>query len=650
MKNIISQILIMGSLVALTACGGGGGGGTTPPATADPATAINIYAESSQTSGTAVDASGVWESRCHYGPGNDRKRKITFDGLTYSYAETHYTSGDLSCSGTATTYDSDFQLPISTNGTKMMNTWIDGATLETTAPTRTDNAGLLTTSPIATRLDVDVTGGTFLSAVTAKQIYYIDDTTTPWVLHRDHFQSKDTDGYANNLADHDMYYKIGATSSYSLLTATTGAINLQSGDIQGSINTACYVDGSSNGIIENISISDTTWTYTVKTYASDAACTNTPTTTTAVATLTVGSNRRVSRWINGSGVTVTPPATALDSGKLLPSDAPYTVIHGVVTSSNNPDINVAQTFSSGYVIDKSSTGGVVLYRVQDTTKNIVTIADPFTNIPAPASGPNLVININSVVNTNYSTTEIAYTIQNTGDTATNTGFQVMGWQDRAGAPVYGVASSGNFNNHNILAAGASESAVLTVSNVTVVPGASLNAYLIVDMLEAIGESDEGLTGANDNLSSLPWTAGDLFEYRGSMFSDRNTTTTITATYYTGSDYTRLRFNDSANGGYTFIIDLNGEIANQTYTLTDFTSPGTVRDVSDISPTETYTLMPWEPVTPQSAQITFSSVDVVTGRIAGGYAVNLCLSSASQTCSTTKVYTGSFSMIRDADAP
>lgn len=443
-------------------------------------------------------------------------------------------------------------------------------------------------------------------------------------------------------------------ASITLKTATSGSVDLSTTELSGSITTACYANNS-NGRIDSVSISDLTWTYNEYTYSGDTSCSTTPITQTVVATLSIGADSTIdvnnNGWIDGNNTPLTaPPPSALDSNTSLPDISAYTIINGEVTSSTLQGISAGDTFSSGYVIDDSSPDGVVLYRVQDTATNVATDADPFTNIPTPALGPNLVININSVVNTNYSTTEIVYTIQNTGDTATSSGFQVMGWHDRATAPVYGVASSGNFNSHNIMAAGASESGVLTVYNTTVTPGDTLNAYLIADIFETIGESNEGLTGVNDNLSSMAWTAGDIFIYRGADFSDINTTTTITATYYASSDSTRLRFNDSVNGSYTFIIDLNGEIAAGTYNLTDFTSAGSVKDVSDISPTETYTLMPWEPVISQGAEIVINSAGAAGEIISGTYSANLCLSSASQTCSSTKVYQGSFSMIRDANAP
>lgn len=380
MKHSISKIILAGSLITLTACGGGGDTSTsTPPPTSS---TINIFAESSQSSGIPIDISGVWETSCK----NGKIKIMTFDGTTYSYAEKHYAIIDTTCSNAPTQiYNSDALLPATTNGTKVVSEWIGPSANPIAAPTRTDNAGPLTAQPAVTRLDIDTTGGVFFS-IADKQLLYIDDTTTPWLMYLYHYQSLDAEGYPNNLASYEPLYKVGVASTVSLLTATSGALNLQSGDLQGSISTACYVDGNSDGIIETVSMNDTQWTYTVKTHAGDNTCATPTSTTTAVATLTVGSNKKTTSWIDGSGVGVSPPKTADltdDPLNSLPADTPYTTFNGLVTSSTNPSISVGQSFSEGYIIDNSSTSGVVLYRIKDAATNNPKgrDVDPFTNIP-----------------------------------------------------------------------------------------------------------------------------------------------------------------------------------------------------------------------------------------------------------------------------
>lgn len=381
-NSTLNNIILVSSLITLTACGGGGGGGdvTPPPASPPPpAPTINIYTESSQSTGTPVDVSGVWETPCK----NNKIKIMTFDSNTYSYAEKHYASTDTSCSNAPTQiYNSDSQLPATTNGSKIVTEWRDPSTNPIAAPTRSDNAGPLTAQPTVSRVDIDTTGGTFFS-IKDKQIFYIDDTTKPWMMYLHHFQSIDSEGYPNNLASFEPLYKVSDASTISLLTATKGSLNLQSGDLQGSINTACYENGNSDGIIETVSMNDTQWTYTVKTHAGDNTCSTLTSSTTAVATLEVGSNKKLKRWIDGMGVYVDPPATAADSQTALPIDAPYTVFNGVVTSSNNPSISVGQIFSEGYIIDSSSADGVVLYRIKNAASNsgLGRTADPFTNIP-----------------------------------------------------------------------------------------------------------------------------------------------------------------------------------------------------------------------------------------------------------------------------
>ena len=382
-NSTLKNIVLVSSLITLTACGGGGeSGDVTPPPVSPPepsTSTINIYAESSQSTGTPVDVSGVWESPCK----NNKIKIMTFDGKTYSYAEKHYASADTSCNNAPTqTFNSDSQLPTTTNGTKIVTEWRDPATNPIAAPTRSDNAGPLTAQPTVSRVDIDLTGGTFFD-IKDKQIFYIDDTTKPWIMYLQHFQSIDGEGYPNNLASFEPLYKAGDASTISLLTATKGALNLQNGDLQGSISTACYENGNSDGIIETVSMNGTQWTYSVKTHAGDNTCSNPTSTTTAVATLEVGSNKKLKRWIDGMGANIDPPVTAANSLKSLPVDAPYTVINGLVTSSNNPSISVGQSFSEGYIIDSSSAEGIVLYRIKDAASNsgLGRTADPFTNIP-----------------------------------------------------------------------------------------------------------------------------------------------------------------------------------------------------------------------------------------------------------------------------
>ena len=375
-------------------------------------------------------------------------------------------------------------------------------------------------------------------------------------------------------------------SSITLKTATGGTVDLNTSELAGSITTECYTNNS-NGRIDSLSMSGLIWTYKEHTYAGDTSCSSTPATATATATLTIGNDSIIQSWIDGNnGANLNPPLAAINDGTTVPTTPAYTIINGIITNSDITGVTTGYQFSSGYVIDDSSSDGVVLYRVQNTTTNEATIEDPFTNLPnlpVAALGPNLEINITSVKNTNDSTTEIAYTIENTGDTATSTSFHVMGWADRATAPVYGVASSNNFGRgpsgdlgHGIIAAGGSENGTVTVHNTNVTPGDNLNAYLIADIFENIGESNEGVTGVNDNLSHRPWTVGNIFSYEGQDYTDIDSTITINAHYDSSSDKTVLRFSESTNAySRIFMIRLNGEITTGIYDVTDFISAGTI---------------------------------------------------------------------------
>lgn len=444
------------------------------------------------------------------------------------------------------------------------------------------------------------------------------------------------------------------TTVVSLTTADSGTINLASTDLQGAISTACYTNNS-NGVKETVSINATTWTYSVNTYPGDSTCSSTPTTTTAVATLSVGGEQTVGEWVDGNSQTAQKiPTYEADPSTELPTEAPYTVINGEVTSSNNPDIATGISFSTGYVIDNSSVDGVTIYRVKNTTTGETTTVDPFTNIPASSGntgggsgssgGANLVVRINSVVNTSYDTTEITYTVRNVGDTLSGA-FQVMGWHNRASTPDYGSAQSGKFNNHGALPAyGGSSVGVITVDATTVVPGSAFNAYVIADYAQEVGESNEGLTGTNDNLSHMAWTVKDIFEVNNYNYIETPQQIQIKATYE-NNIATRIMVFSFGDISSQLQFVLTGEVVPGTYS----TASNDVALSNAVYSSTTYSTSALTPAT-TPVTVTINQAGAVGELITGSYSAQLCSNNGRYSClGVMKTFTGTFSMIRDPDA-
>ena len=439
----------------------------------------------------------------------------------------------------------------------------------------------------------------------------------------------------------------------SLATAFHETIKVQSTDMQGAISTACYANNS-NGIIETVAISDTTWTYTVNTHTGDISCTNTPISTTAVATINFSDTQEVQNWINENGGTnLTAPASAGSSSVNLPQNSAYTVINGEVSSSNNPDIATGVTFSTGYIIDDSADSGVVLYRVRDTTNNVATVDDPFTNVVEPVittptvSGSEIQITIDEVKNTSTNNSTIQYTLKNIGDTDTGN-FYVVGWHDRATAPDYNSASSAKLKIHSNLSAGASEVHYISVNNTNVTPGTSFNAYVIADFGQSVAEVDEGLTGTNDNLSHKAWTVNNVFSHNGITSINDGTDPLIKMEYHTGNDQTVINMNrdyisNQGNFNKRYYLRLRGTIPTANTTSTGAFEMDAFFYLNGI----------YYAVTPDdtTSKIDIYSAGQVGDNVSGYYNVNLCPTTdiVSTGCGVNKInHSGTFQIVRGAD--
>ncbi|MDH3325901.1 MAG: hypothetical protein OEM38_04195 [Gammaproteobacteria bacterium] len=189
--------------------------------------------------------------------------------------------------------------------------------------------------------------------------------------------------------------------------------------------------------------------------------------------------------------------SAANSGIPLLNEAPYTPL--TLFMDGTP-------MALFFVVDDSSSDGLVLYSDNNNTAGIVSVQDPFSNISATTTpttaGIDLKITFDSVVETSGTSADVTYTVTNTGDTDA-TAFNVMAWADSSAAP--GLTSTGGTlaTRHTALAAGASASATIAVSGTWA--AGSYNAYLIADFSSEVTETDEGLTGTNDNLAHLAWT-------------------------------------------------------------------------------------------------------------------------------------------------
>lgn len=438
------------------------------------------------------------------------------------------------------------------------------------------------------------------------------------------------------------------STALSLVNAFGISVQTDTAQLPATISTICYEDNSVSpvdGIKDTLTISGTTVTYSSSKYTADTTCSNTPTITSFTADLTVDQDVSIVDWVDSQNQSATAPAKASDSGTQLSATAPYTRINITITESNFPGVTVGMQSNQGYVIDDSSSDGVILYRVDESS--LASIVDPFTTIPVsstpPSSGgPDIRVIINSVERTAYADSKITYTVTNYGDAATGS-FQVMGWADRASAPDLGSAGSGKFNSHADLSAnGGSEQGTIIIDSVTLTTGAELNAYVIADYNQEVGETDEGVTGTNDNLGHKAWTVQDIFIFGSASLIEQSPTTVISAIY--DGTYTTIKLLTSGDTAITLQVVLVGEAGPATYS----TSLGTIGQAFVVQSGATYMTS----AVPANSAVSFTIAegDIAGNPISGTYSMELCSAWSSFTnCSgVLKTYTGSFSMIRDPD--
>lgn len=448
------------------------------------------------------------------------------------------------------------------------------------------------------------------------------------------------------------------TTALQVKTADGGSMTLS-----GIYTTACYNtdynnDGTQDGVKETISIVNDTWVYTTDSYSADTACAGVPAIQVVTATLTAGTDLLATSWVDGEGASDSVPG-------VIAANAAYTELSGTVTQSSHADISVGINISLGYVIDNlTSTEGVTLHRLRDpVSTGVVSTADPFTDIvkvttpPPAASGPELEINITSVDNTSYSSSSVAFTVTNTGDTDSGS-FNVLVWLDRASAPDYTSAQSGFFQSVINLAAGESANLIEVVDNTSVTPGTALNAYVIADFFEAVAETDEGLTGTNDNLSHMAWTVGDIFYLNTAFYIDNNEVTTVDANHETVIN----AYYDTASSASFIKMDsvyrpasLPGEMY-EAVVMMEFT-PGVFTDSGLLNRfTVNLSGQAFSTFTTSGSSITIDSAGAVGELVTGSINANVCPvnsivapSAVAASCSVPVTnYTGSFSFIRNAD--
>ena len=195
MKNTILRILIMGSLVALTACGGGGGGDTT---TGDGTTGASLSLIA--ISGTNIDSSTTLNTSintaCYSNNGNGVQESMSIVDTTWTYITKTY-SADTTCSNTPSVKTVTAALVIDQNVN--INGWIDGQgqALPTPPSKASDPMTPLLTNELYTRINVTVTSSDDVNisvGFTTNFGFIIDDSFSSGVtLYR-----VDENGFAKN--------------------------------------------------------------------------------------------------------------------------------------------------------------------------------------------------------------------------------------------------------------------------------------------------------------------------------------------------------------------------------------------------------------------------------------------------------------------
>ena len=183
LKPMISVSMIA-TVILLNACSSDSS--TTATEVITPAeTVLKIFAESSQSSAEAIDATGVWLSDCYVYQNTSAIDQIRItedaDGATISAVQFVYVEpGDTICALSLTTVFVMNTTAITANGTKAITGWVDNAGVSTVPPTRVDGAGQLTGQPSVSMLEIT----SDLNSLPTKDIFYIDDTAIPWVMYR----------------------------------------------------------------------------------------------------------------------------------------------------------------------------------------------------------------------------------------------------------------------------------------------------------------------------------------------------------------------------------------------------------------------------------------------------------------------------------
>ena len=204
MKNIILRLLMVSSIVTLTACGGGGGGDTVDVTAGSE---LKIYAESSQSNNVTVSVTGTWITACYQEGTNPYQKDIVTISATgvFTYTKRAYTTGDTTCTGSTITDTIYFPTTPGIDATLSVDVepltltgWRDGTKSDVAAPQRADSTGSLSANPKISRLDL--TEG---SAVQNTE-FYLDDTSTTHVLYRESSQDQADQHYMSTA---DPFYK-----------------------------------------------------------------------------------------------------------------------------------------------------------------------------------------------------------------------------------------------------------------------------------------------------------------------------------------------------------------------------------------------------------------------------------------------------------
>ena len=150
--------------------------------------------------------------------------------------------------------------------------------------------------------------------------------------------------------------------------------------LNGTYSSACY--GSTDGRIDSVTITGTTWVNAAAIYPGDTSCSNTPAVSAITATISKKTDKQISGWTGQGGVI---PTRADGSGQLSATETvtPFDITVTNVTGSAFAGVSIGFTATGFYVFDDTASG-YIMYR--DDDGSIASASDPFVSAGSGLSG------------------------------------------------------------------------------------------------------------------------------------------------------------------------------------------------------------------------------------------------------------------------